>query len=66
MIELVKLIRRVIDTSVKIRLLKRIDKSLDKRSKIYQAYKREMAVCDELIKKYNERCPDSRLKPKGE
>ena len=60
--ELIKLIKKSIDVSMQMRRLKRIGKSLDKRHKIYRAYYREMLVTHELVRRYNERYPNEKLK----
>lgn len=59
--ELIKLIKKSVDVSMQMRRLKRIGKSLDKRRKMFQAYKREMFATYELVKRYNERYPNKKL-----
>ena len=59
--ELIKLIKKSIDISMRMRWLKSIEKSLDKRHKLYQAYKREIFVTNQLVKEYNERYPNEKI-----
>jgi hypothetical protein len=61
---LINLIKESIDLSVRMRWLKQIEKSCDKRNKLYQAYQRECLVIEDLVKKFNELYPDDKLKRK--
>ena len=62
MANLIKLIKESIDLSVRMRWLREIEKSLDKRNKLYQAYQRECLVAKDLVKSFNELYPDAQLK----
>ena len=65
MAELIKLIKESFDLSVKKRWIKEIQKAVDKQDKAHKDYCRHGIVVRELIKSYNEKYPDSKIKLKG-
>jgi hypothetical protein len=65
MAELINLIKESFDLSVRIRRLKNIDRAIKKRSKIYEAYRRQNYIIVDLVNKYNELYPDSKFNLKG-
>lgn len=64
--ELIKLIKESFEVSVRLRWLKEIEKAIDKRNKIYQDYRRQGLVITDLVNRFNELYPDSKLNWKGE
>lgn len=62
MAELIRLIKESFELSVKMRWLKEIEKTIDQRNKLYQAYQRKHLVAQDLVKKFNELYPDAKLK----
>lgn len=66
MAELINLIKKSFDLSVRMRWLKEINRAIKKRSKIYEAYRKQSYIIADLVNRFNELYPDSKLNLKGE
>ena len=66
MAELIHVIKKSFELSVKTRWLKEIEKAIHKREKLYEDYQRQGFVISELVKEFNKRYPDDKLMKGGE